>query len=325
MRERRMPDSVETEPSLEQQIVMLKEQLAQAQKLTALGELVSTTTHEFNNVLTTIINYAKLGLRHKDQATREKAFEKILAAGTRAAKITNSILGFARNRTNSFEPTDLVKLVDDSLLLLEREMNKYRITVERSIAAVPAALANPNQIQQVLMNLLINARQAMPQGGRVLVKLALRRREQHGRPDRSRQRLRHVARDAAADLRAVLHDQVRARRQRQGRHRPGTVDVPRHHRSPSRANPRRQQRGQGDGLHAQAARCATKTARPRRGCRCTAVGRQRTMRVAIRASGCACASDSGWHALSGAKGVATRVSANRSALARRSRPSGRAP
>lgn len=167
-----MPDSVETEPSLEQQIVMLKEQLAQAQKLTALGELISTTTHEFNNVLTTIINYAKLGLRHKDLATREKSFEKILAAGTRAARITNSILGFARNRTNSFEPTDMVKLIDDSLLLLEREMNKYRITVERSIATVPLALANPNQIQQVLMNLLINARQAMPQGGRVLVKLA---------------------------------------------------------------------------------------------------------------------------------------------------------
>ena len=167
-----MPDSVETEPSLEQQIVMLKEQLAQAQKLTALGELISTTTHEFNNVLTTIINYAKLGLRHKDLATREKSFEKILIAGTRAARITNSILGFARNRTNSFEPTDMVKLIDDSLLLLERELNKYRITVERSIATVPLALANPNQIQQILMNLLINARQAMPQGGRVLVKLA---------------------------------------------------------------------------------------------------------------------------------------------------------
>ncbi|HEY4313476.1 MAG TPA: ATP-binding protein [Pirellulales bacterium] len=160
------------EISLEEQVTILKERLAQAQKMTALGELASTTTHEFNNVLTTIINYAKLGLRHKDIATREKAFEKILLAGTRAAKITSTILGFARNRTNSFEATNMVKLVEDSLLLLERELNKYRITVEKYLDAVPQAWTNPNQIQQVLLNLLINARQAMPQGGRVIIKLA---------------------------------------------------------------------------------------------------------------------------------------------------------
>jgi signal transduction histidine kinase len=159
------------ELSPEQQIAILKEQLAHAQRLTALGELASTTTHEFNNVLMTIINYAKLGMRHKDQETRQKAFEKIFAAGNRAAKITNTVLGFARNRSGSFEPTDMVKLIDDTMLLLEREMNKYRIAVERQIAPTPLALANPNQIQQVLLNLLINARQAMPQGGRLVIRL----------------------------------------------------------------------------------------------------------------------------------------------------------
>ena len=66
--------------------------------MAALGELVSTTTHEFNNVLTTIINYAKLGLRHKDEASRDKALTKILAAAQRAEKITNGVLGMARNR-----------------------------------------------------------------------------------------------------------------------------------------------------------------------------------------------------------------------------------
>jgi signal transduction histidine kinase len=159
------------EAALREQVEQLKQQLAHAQRLTALGELVSTTTHEFNNVLMTIINYAKLGLRHKDPATHQKAFDKILQAGNRAARITNGILGFARNRTGSPEPTDMVKLVDDTLLLLEREMSKYRIAVERQIDDVPRARANPNQIQQVLVNLLINARQAMPQGGRVLVRL----------------------------------------------------------------------------------------------------------------------------------------------------------
>jgi signal transduction histidine kinase len=159
-------------PSLEQQIEMLTEQLQQAQKLTSLGELVSTTTHEFNNVLMTIINYAKLGLRCRDDATRDKAFNKILAASEKAARITNSILGVARNRTDGLEPTDVAALIDDALVLLEREMNKYRIAVDKQLQEVPKALVNANQIQQVLLNLLINARQAMPRGGRVLVRLA---------------------------------------------------------------------------------------------------------------------------------------------------------
>ncbi len=158
--------------SLEQQVELLKNRLAEAQKLTALGELVSTTTHEFNNVLMTIINYAKLGMRHRDAATRDKAFDKILAAGNRAAKITNTVLGLARNRAAGMESTDLVKLVEDALLLLEREMNKYRIRVEKQFRPIPEAMINGNQIQQVLLNLLINARQAMPNGGRLLLKLS---------------------------------------------------------------------------------------------------------------------------------------------------------
>ncbi len=162
----------QTGVSPEQQIELLKQQLAQAQKLTALGELASTTTHEFNNVLMSVINYAKMGLRHRDDATRNKCFEKILAAGTRAAKITNGVLGMARNRSTSVEPTDLAKLVDETLLLLERELRKYRIAVDKDIQPIPLAMVNGNQIQQVILNLLINARQAMAEGGRILVRLA---------------------------------------------------------------------------------------------------------------------------------------------------------
>jgi len=154
-----------------EQIAILKEQLAQAQCHAALGELLSTTAHEYNNVLMTVINYSKMGLRHTDEATRNKSFEKILAAGQRAAKITQNILGMARNRSQSHEPTDLAQLIDDAMLLLEREMNKYRIAVEREYESVPEVLVNGNQIQQVLLNLLINARQAMPDGGRLVIRL----------------------------------------------------------------------------------------------------------------------------------------------------------
>lgn len=157
---------------LEQQCAQLAHQLQQAQRLVAVGELVSTTTHEFNNVLMTIINYAKLGLRHKDQTTRDRAFEKILAASNRAAKITNGVLGIARQRAEAFVPVELPKLIEDALVLMEREMNKYRVTVETRFDAAPEALCRPSQIQQVLLNLLTNARQAMPGGGRIMIRVS---------------------------------------------------------------------------------------------------------------------------------------------------------
>ncbi len=156
---------------LEEQNAILLQQLLQAQKLTALGELLGTTTHEFNNILTTIINYAKLGLRHKDDATRDKALQKIFAAGERAARITNSVLGMARNRQDRFEPLQLRTIIEESLVLLDRELNKYRIAVEFDLPDVPLVYANGNQIQQVLLNLLINGRQAMPRGGQLLIRL----------------------------------------------------------------------------------------------------------------------------------------------------------
>ncbi len=157
---------------LKQENSVLKKQLQEAQRMTALGELVSTTTHEFNNVLMTIINYAKMGMRYDDKATRDKAFDKINQAGSRAAKITNSVLGLARNRSEKFEQTNLAGLIEQSMVLLEREMQKYRIAVEMEIESdVPEVSVIGNQIQQVLMNLLINARQAMSDGGRLVIRL----------------------------------------------------------------------------------------------------------------------------------------------------------
>jgi signal transduction histidine kinase len=153
------------------ELAAIKQELVRTQRLAALGELAGTTTHEFNNVLMTIINYAKLGLRHKDEATRDKALERILAAATRAEKITNSVLGMARNRSEEFAPTDLAPLVEQSLVLLEREMQKYRVTVRTEFAPAPPVRAVGNQIQQVLLNLMTNARQAMPSGGELLLRI----------------------------------------------------------------------------------------------------------------------------------------------------------
>jgi len=165
-----MIQRTETEES--QQLHAMTQELKRLQSLATLGELTGTATHEFNNLLMTIMNYAKLGLRNRDEASRDKALTRILDASQRAAKITSTILAQAKNRSDSMQPTDIVKIVDDTLELLGREMRKYRVLVETKIdAEVGKAIASGNQIQRVLINLLVNARQAMPDGGSILVGL----------------------------------------------------------------------------------------------------------------------------------------------------------
>lgn len=160
------PDRAE----LERQIQELKQQLMQAQKLSTVGSLASSMTHEFNNILTTVINYAKLGLRHKDNATREKALDKILTAGQRAARITTGLLSYARRGNDRREPTDLSALAREVLVLVEKDLQVHRVRLQTNFDAQPVvADVNASQIQQVLLNLIVNARQAMELGGQLTI------------------------------------------------------------------------------------------------------------------------------------------------------------
>jgi signal transduction histidine kinase len=147
----------------------LRAQLMQAQKLSSVGSLASSITHEFNNILTTIINYAKMGQRHKDVGTREKAFDKILAAGHRASKITTGMLSYARAQGDRRDATDLVALVEDVLMLVEKDLQMHRVRLATNFVSRPFAMVNANQIQQVLLNLIVNARQAMDNGGNLYI------------------------------------------------------------------------------------------------------------------------------------------------------------
>jgi signal transduction histidine kinase len=157
---------------LQDQLQQLQQQLLRAQRLTSVGELASSITHEFNNVLTTVINYAKLGLRHQDAESRTKAFEKILAAGQRASRITTGLLAYSRRGTERREATDLGVLIRDVLLLVEKDLEHHRVRLETSLPSHPVCSAvNAGQIQQVVLNLVVNARQAMPQGGVLTVAL----------------------------------------------------------------------------------------------------------------------------------------------------------
>ena len=154
---------------LQAKIEVLQEQLLQAQKLGSVGTLASSITHEFNNILTTVINYSKMGLRHKDAAIREKAFTKILNAGQRAAKITTGMLSYARSKGDRRDPFSLEQLVGDVIVLVEKDLSVHRVNHHVEVIGKPHAEVNSGQIQQVLLNLIINARQAMDGGGNLYI------------------------------------------------------------------------------------------------------------------------------------------------------------
>ena len=145
----------------------LRAQLLQAQRLSSVGELASSIAHEFNNILTTIINSAKLGMRNPDAAEKQQAFERVVKAGQRAANIASGMLGFARKSSSHRQNCDSARLVEEVLVLTEKDLGKHRVHVETRFASRPVAWVVPGQIEQILVNLVINARQAMPAGGRL--------------------------------------------------------------------------------------------------------------------------------------------------------------
>jgi len=158
-------------PSLHSETEELRRQLLQAQRLSSVGELASSVAHEFNNILTTIINYAKMGTRNPTAASQAQCFEKILRGSQKAAGIVNSMLGFARNDSTTREEVDIAHLVEEVLLLTEKDLSKHRIHIDKNIEKRPTAVVVPGQIEQILVNLVINARQAMPKGGRLKIEV----------------------------------------------------------------------------------------------------------------------------------------------------------
>jgi signal transduction histidine kinase len=148
----------------------LREQLLRAQRLSSVGTLASSVAHEFNNILTTIINYARLGLRPScDEAGRLQALEKILKGSQRAATIISSMLGFTRNHTVRRDAADLAALVEEVLILTDKDLSKHQVHVETTFHSRPKVPVVRGQIEQILLNLIINARQAMPRGGHLKI------------------------------------------------------------------------------------------------------------------------------------------------------------
>jgi signal transduction histidine kinase len=156
-------------------IESLRRQVIALQRISSLGVLAGGVFHELNNALTPILAYAKLGLRNPDPAYRERALTQIVEASQRAATITRGMLGLTRpgGGIDHRETTDVVRLVKEVIMLVEKDLSRHRVKLDVKLTGQPSARVNPAQIQQVLLNLLINARQAMPEGGIVRVRLGL--------------------------------------------------------------------------------------------------------------------------------------------------------
>jgi two-component system NtrC family sensor kinase len=147
---------------LEDQARDLYHQLLQAEKLAALGQTISGVAHELNNPLATILTWAeRLAQRSVDEQTR-RGLETILSESERAAKIVRNLLTFARKRHTTRAMVDVNQVVRETLALRAYEQRVSNVTVLEALpSGLPHVFADPHQIQQVLLNLVINAEQAM--------------------------------------------------------------------------------------------------------------------------------------------------------------------
>ncbi len=143
----------------------LREQLFQSQKLEAIGQLAGGVAHDFNNLLTAILGYAQL-LKMKPASDRVREIASTIEdAGERASELTRQLLGFARRGKFLTTPVDLHMLVAEVIRLLSRTLNKNIRIVEQLQSDRAWILGDAGQLQQTVLNLAVNARDAMPTGG----------------------------------------------------------------------------------------------------------------------------------------------------------------
>jgi signal transduction histidine kinase/ActR/RegA family two-component response regulator len=149
--------------------VRLAEQLRQKQKMEAIGTLAGGIAHDFNNILAAIIGNAELGL--DDPGTSlgtNHNLEQILKAGKRGRDLVKQILMFSRKETKERQTVKLTPIIDDTIKLIRASLPTMINIVFEPRASLDTALANPSQMQQVLMNLASNAAHAMRENGGVL-------------------------------------------------------------------------------------------------------------------------------------------------------------
>lgn len=146
----------------QQQQSHLAEQSDKLHSLAAAGMAWTLTAHELNNLLTPVINYAQLALQHPgDAALAEKALNKALRMGQMAAEMLQRVMMLAGQKTFQKETVSIKTLIDDVFVGIGRDFAKDNIRITQNVPDDLTAFADGPSIRQVMMNLIINARQAM--------------------------------------------------------------------------------------------------------------------------------------------------------------------
>jgi signal transduction histidine kinase/PAS domain-containing protein len=150
-----------------------EEQLRQSQKMEAVGKLAGGVAHDFNNLLTAINGYSDLSLRRlEDNHPLRRNIEEIKKAGERAASLTRQLLAFSRKQVLQPVVLDLNSVIVEMFKMLQRLIGEDIDLLPVLDPSLGQVKADPGQIQQVLMNLAVNARDAMPRGGKLTIKTA---------------------------------------------------------------------------------------------------------------------------------------------------------
>jgi PAS domain S-box-containing protein len=164
----------------------LEEQLRQVQKLEAVGRLAGGVAHDFNNLLNVIMGHSDLVLRRLPPSDPARSrLEQIQKAANRAASLTGQLLAFSRKQVLEPKVVDIGAIAEDMVRMLRTLVGE---NIEVTVARAPGlglVRADPGQIEQVLLNLAVNARDAMPDGGRLLIEFSdVELDESHSRPER---------------------------------------------------------------------------------------------------------------------------------------------
>lgn len=161
----------------QQQLDALREQLTESQRLATIGTIAAVIAHEFNNLLTPIVSYSQFALQSAKSESPDmelicKALTKAFNSSEKAGKICTAMLALARGESNA-DKVSVQALVDETLMVLARDPKKDGIALRVQISGDLWVSGDAVQLEQVLLNLLINARQAMlGKGGSLTVKAA---------------------------------------------------------------------------------------------------------------------------------------------------------